>query len=69
VRLQGWLADAGQRARAERAPSLGLSARVDDADALHALPWLTRQRLGPGAAEWGTGGAAFIVAPRSLAGT
>ena len=66
VRLQGWLADAGQRARAERAPSLGLSARVDDADALHAAVASRGSDWAQVRPEWGLADcAAFIVAPRS----
>ena len=64
--LRTWLATAGDRARAERAGSLGLGALRDQPDQLaHAIferanDW---SQVRP---EWGlAGNAAFIVAPRS----
>lgn len=64
--LQGWLQDAGRRARAERAASLGLSALSTKADALaHAVKARSNDwaQVRP---EWGLANcAAFIVAPRS----
>jgi len=66
VRLQAWLAAAGERARAERAGALGLTAVAGDAAALgqalaaRATDWA---QVRP---EWGLAGcASFIVAPRS----
>jgi len=65
VQLQAALAEAGRRARAERAASLGLTASTADATALtqavraRATDWA---QVRP---EWGLAGcAAFIVAPR-----
>ena len=64
--LQGWLEDAGLRARAERAASLGLAAKAGDAVALrHAVKSRTTDwaQVRP---EWGLADCtAFIVAPRS----
>ncbi len=64
--LQGWLDDAGRRARAERAASLGLAASAHDAVALRDA---VKQRSTDWAQvrpEWGLADcAAFIVAPRS----
>lgn len=61
--LRGWLADAGARARAERAESLGLDAKNPTA-----LRRVIRQRTRDWAqvrAEWGlANNASFIVAPR-----
>jgi hypothetical protein len=64
--LRDWLADAGQRTRAERAASLGLAGQVDapaelrDAINSRTTDWA---QVRP---EWGLAGcAAFVVAPRS----
>ena len=63
--LRSWLEEAGRRARAERAPTLGLGHLADDAAALErsirerATDW---SQVRP---EWGlAGNAAFVVAPR-----
>ncbi len=72
--LQGWLVEAGRRARAERAASLGLTASANDGaalqDALHdALHEAVKARSNDWAQvrpEWGLADcASFIVAPRS----
>ncbi|MFN9307474.1 MAG: putative inorganic carbon transporter subunit DabA [Planctomycetota bacterium] len=64
-RLRSWLAQAGERARAERAPGLGLSAQARDPVALLAA---MRDRAGDWAQvrpEWGlAGNAALVFAPR-----
>jgi uncharacterized protein YbcC (UPF0753/DUF2309 family) len=64
--LRGWLSDAGARARAERAASLGLADRATDPSALrqaiteHSRDWA---QVRP---EWGlVDNASFVVAPRS----
>ena len=64
--LRGWLAEAGRRTRAERAPALGLAVQAaDDGGLQDAL----RSRSADWAQtrpEWGLAGcASFIVAPRS----
>lgn len=64
--LRGWLAQAGQRTRAERATLLGLA---HEADAPSALQQSIEARTSDWAQvrpEWGLAGcAAFVVAPRS----
>lgn len=66
--LKGWLKEAGQRARQERAASLGLAPLAADADA-DALRLAVTARTTDWAQvrpEWGLANcAAFIVAPRS----
>jgi len=64
--LRGWLADAGRRARAERAASLGLVALADDAAALQQSVSARTTDWAQVRPEWGLADcAAFIVAPRS----
>jgi uncharacterized protein YbcC (UPF0753/DUF2309 family) len=64
--LQAWLAEAGRRARAERAPTLGLGKLAGDAAALEQA---IRERSNDWAQvrpEWGLAdNAAFVVAPRA----
>ncbi len=65
-RLQTWLADAGRRARAERAASLGLAACAADAAALGKAVGARGADWAQVRPEWGLADcAAFIVAPRS----
>ena len=64
--LQTWLADAGCRARAERAASLGLGGCTGDAVALSKAVTARSTDWAQVRPEWGLAGcAAFIVAPRS----
>jgi uncharacterized protein YbcC (UPF0753/DUF2309 family) len=64
--LQGWLAEAGRRARAERAASLGLASLAVDAAALHDAVQARSTDWAQTRPEWGLAGcASFIVAPRS----
>jgi uncharacterized protein YbcC (UPF0753/DUF2309 family) len=64
--LQGWLAEAGRRARAERAPALGLAALAQDDDALHQAVRRRSTDWAQTRPEWGLADcASFIVAPRS----
>ena len=64
--LRGWLADAGRRARAERAASLGLADRVASPAALHESIRRRTRDWAQVRPEWGLAGcAAFVVAPRS----
>ncbi len=64
--LQGWLAAASRRARSERAASLGLAARADEAKALRRSVTARTTDWAQVRPEWGLAGcAAFIVAPRS----
>ena len=64
--LKGWLGDAGQRARAERAASLGLSPLATDADKLHDAVKARTTDWAQVRPEWGLADCAtFIVAPRS----
>ena len=64
--LRGLLADAGRRARAERAASLGLPGCAGDADALHQALQARSSDWAQTRPEWGLAGcASFIVAPRS----
>jgi len=66
ARLQVWLADAGRRARAERAASLDLAACAGDARALHKAVTARASDWAQVRPEWGLADcAAFIVAPRS----
>ena len=66
ARLQTWLADAGCRARAERAASLGLAASAADAAALRKAVTARSTDWAQVRPEWGLADcAAFIVAPRS----
>jgi hypothetical protein len=64
--LRGWLADAGRRARAERAGSLGLAALATDAGALRDAVHARSHDWAQTRPEWGLADcASFIVAPRS----
>jgi uncharacterized protein YbcC (UPF0753/DUF2309 family) len=64
--LRGWLRDAGVRARAERAASLGLADRAKDAAALRRAITERTSDWAQVRPEWGLAdNAAFIVAPRS----
>jgi uncharacterized protein YbcC (UPF0753/DUF2309 family) len=64
--LIGWLNDAGRRARAERAASLGLAARVHDPAALRNAVTARSTDWAQVRPEWGLADcAAFVVAPRS----
>ena len=66
ARLQQWLADAGRRARAERAGALGLAACANDARALQKSVRARAADWAQVRPEWGLADcAAFIVAPRS----
>ncbi|URI07191.1 DUF2309 domain-containing protein [Aquincola tertiaricarbonis] len=65
AQLQAWLAEAGDRARAERAPGLGLGHLAGDAPALRQALQSRSQDWAQLRPEWGLAGcAAFIVAPR-----
>ncbi|MEO7106538.1 MAG: DUF2309 domain-containing protein, partial [Rhodoferax sp.] len=64
--LKRWLQEAGQRARAERAPSLGLAPLVTECDALHDAVKSRTTDWAQVRPEWGLANcASFIVAPRS----
>ena len=64
--LKGWLADAGRRARAERAAALGLAELAADAAALEEAIKARTSDWAQVRPEWGLADcAAFIVAPRS----
>jgi uncharacterized protein YbcC (UPF0753/DUF2309 family) len=64
--LRGWLHDAGIRARAERAASLGLADRATDASALRQAITDRTSDWAQVRPEWGLAdNASFIVAPRS----
>ena len=66
AKLRGWLEDAGRRARAERAASLGLAASAGDAVALREAVKSRTTDWAQVRPEWGLADcAAFIVAPRS----
>ena len=65
-RLQSWLTDAGRRARAERAASLGLAATAANAAALRKAVQARSTDWAQVRPEWGLANcASFIVAPRS----
>ena len=65
-RLKTWLADAGCRARAERAASLGLGAAAADVTALRTAVQARSTDWAQVRPEWGLANcASFIVAPRS----
>ena len=64
--LRGWLQRAGELARAERAPSLGLEQRVAEPAALAEAVYRRANDWAQVRPEWGlVDNAAFIVAPRS----
>ena len=64
--LKSWLTDAGQRARVERAASLGLSALVGDVNGLRDAINARSADWAQVRPEWGLANcASFIVAPRS----
>ena len=64
--MQAWLGAAGQRARAERADSLGLAALRDQPAALHRAVQERANDWAQVRPEWGlVDNAAFIVAPRA----
>ncbi len=64
--LRGWLSEAGARARAERAASLGLAAHATDARALHQAITERSRDWAQVRPEWGLAdNASFIVAPRT----
>ncbi len=64
--LRGWLRDAGVRARAERAASLGLADRATDPSALRQAITERTSDWAQVRPEWGLADcASFIVAPRS----
>ncbi len=64
--LRGWLAEAGSRARRERAASLGLAAAAADAVALREQVLARSTDWAQTRPEWGLADcASFIVAPRS----
>lgn len=66
AKLNGWLKDAGQRARTERAASLGLSVLAGQADTLRDAIKARTTDWAQVRPEWGLANcAAFIVAPRS----
>ncbi len=66
ITLKSWLKDAGQRARSERAESLGLSPLTAQTDALHDAVKARTTDWAQVRPEWGLANcAAFIVAPRS----
>jgi uncharacterized protein len=63
--LQAWLTDAGQRARAERAASLGLAAQAGNASALREAVQARSTDWAQTRPEWSLADcASFIVAPR-----
>ena len=65
AQLQAWLAEAGDRARAERAPGLGLETEAADARTLRQAVQQRSTDWAQLRPEWGLAGcAAFIVAPR-----
>lgn len=64
--LTGWLKEAGQRARAERAAALGLAPLAAKTDALRMAITVRTTDWAQTRPEWGLANcAAFIVAPRS----
>ena len=65
-RLRGWLAEAGRRARRERAASLGLAASAAQPDVLREQMLARSTDWAQTRPEWGLADcASFIVAPRS----
>jgi uncharacterized protein YbcC (UPF0753/DUF2309 family) len=63
--LKGWLADAGRRARSERAASLGLASNAADAGSLRTAIKSRTSDWAQVRPEWGLADcASFIVAPR-----